>query len=367
MPRHQTARKCLILLLAWAPAAWGQWDTNAWPAHEHPRAGRIHAENCYSALVERCHAASYSGTVTMPIAPAWYRFQRTILTNMKYVAMSIATNFVVPTNATESAALAYLNAKTNQPASNSFLLPTMTPADLAALASCSPDIYTNTPRRDLAGSTNGWDAMRKLITNMVFVSKLVSVHPFNVYYADNTDRGGDADWETAKAGADGSLIIRNGVSSSFIRQGYNGAGFIVDRNDPQFEFPFSLSSNIAPASIDAALALTYCIGPIYLYNTNNVYSTNIASILGYDQQGAWFTNAVETQGGSYGFQSIASSLDVSNLAAIAIIGTTNPPTLPWCDEPTDGANGNTIGIGIINGTSDWATFLLNFRSSYKFQ
>jgi hypothetical protein len=60
--------------------AFGNWATNAWPAYQYPRKGQQHAMDCYSSVVERIAASSYSGS---PMVPKWYRFQRTLLVDYK--------------------------------------------------------------------------------------------------------------------------------------------------------------------------------------------------------------------------------------------------------------------------------------------
>lgn len=78
--RHTLHGQCLILLIA--GAAYGQWDTNVWPAYLHPRSQRIQFSQCYTALHERA-IASYDHTNSYPVAPTWYRFQRGNLIELK--------------------------------------------------------------------------------------------------------------------------------------------------------------------------------------------------------------------------------------------------------------------------------------------
>ena len=64
--------RLVIALCLLTATAWGQWDTNAWPAWQHPREGETHAWQCYTAVNERCHAIN----VSAPDAPSFWRSQR---------------------------------------------------------------------------------------------------------------------------------------------------------------------------------------------------------------------------------------------------------------------------------------------------
>lgn len=78
--RHTYTWQCLILLIA--GTVYGQWDTNAWPAYMHPRSQKSQYTQCWTALTERAVAA-YDHTNSYPVAPAWYRFQRGNLIELK--------------------------------------------------------------------------------------------------------------------------------------------------------------------------------------------------------------------------------------------------------------------------------------------
>jgi hypothetical protein len=84
-------RWVLLLILIATPAA-GQWS-NCWPAWEYPRAGNTQLDNLSSSVLERCNAYTYPRFKKTPLAPTFWRFDRTVLTNLKgNVAYSLDKN-----------------------------------------------------------------------------------------------------------------------------------------------------------------------------------------------------------------------------------------------------------------------------------
>jgi hypothetical protein len=80
-----------LCALLYAPGATAGWNTNAWPAHEHLRAGATNIQDLHDSLRERYE----SGTnwFTAPTTPRFYRFNRSLLVDYKGTVMAmLATN-----------------------------------------------------------------------------------------------------------------------------------------------------------------------------------------------------------------------------------------------------------------------------------
>ncbi len=109
---HTLYGQCLILLMA--VTCYGQWDTNAWPAYLHSRAGKTHALNCFEAIKEKSYAVnSLSGS--FPNAPSLWRSQRTYLINYKGNAKKVIPWFCNPINITNGSIEVFINNSTNVP------------------------------------------------------------------------------------------------------------------------------------------------------------------------------------------------------------------------------------------------------------
>lgn len=72
--------RCIVALLLTVSVCRAGWNTNAWPAADFQRAGKLQATDVYNALMERAQAVSRGGIVD---SPAWYRSQRSLLVDWK--------------------------------------------------------------------------------------------------------------------------------------------------------------------------------------------------------------------------------------------------------------------------------------------
>ena len=131
------------------------WSTN-WPSQTHPRAGKAHLSEAYTAIVERCQA---TGT-TIPTAPTWYRFARTDLVNLKTNLVVLIPKFVDKGNKSAGANGNYTNWFIAN--SNSTALPVYTVTTLLAQCQMPTNWLAWTPWRSvtgLGGNTNDWSVL----------------------------------------------------------------------------------------------------------------------------------------------------------------------------------------------------------------
>lgn len=73
---------CILLADGWS---------EVWPSQANPRQGYRHLSEVYTSCVERCRVAG----VTLPVAPAWYRFNRTVFTNCKSRLQAAIPSYLV--------------------------------------------------------------------------------------------------------------------------------------------------------------------------------------------------------------------------------------------------------------------------------
>jgi hypothetical protein len=72
-------KKLIMIMCILGIKAEAQWS-NCWPAWEYPRKMNTQLDNLSSSVLERCHAFRHFNT---PLAPTFWRFDRTVLTNLK--------------------------------------------------------------------------------------------------------------------------------------------------------------------------------------------------------------------------------------------------------------------------------------------
>ena len=117
------------------------WSTN-WPSQTHPRAGKMHLAEAYTAIVERCQATGTS----LPVAPTWYRFARTDLINLKTNLVVLIPKFVDIGNKVGGNYTNYFLVNTN-----ATTLPTFTVTGLLVQCGMPINYLTYTPWRSLTG------------------------------------------------------------------------------------------------------------------------------------------------------------------------------------------------------------------------
>jgi hypothetical protein len=146
--RHPRAQQCVILAAYLAVCAASKadgWTTNAWPSQQYPRQGKMQLSDVWSSTVERCQVVGISN----PVAPAWYRFQRTTVTNIKSrmkVLIPYFVNASVLATGTPAASSYFSN---NSGASASF--PMYSVASLLAECKLPTNYLDYTPWRSLIG------------------------------------------------------------------------------------------------------------------------------------------------------------------------------------------------------------------------
>lgn len=153
-------RRLVILCLAslsWLPSpALAAWATN-WPAWQYPREQNDQIRQCHSGVVERCTVAG----VAAPASPAWYRSNRTTVTNMKAKLQAIVTGFV-NTNLssggtfddyfeTISPLYPSTNAAGNHELKAGLTFPMFTVTGLLVSAGLPTNYFSYTPYRGLSG------------------------------------------------------------------------------------------------------------------------------------------------------------------------------------------------------------------------
>lgn len=238
MLRH--AYNPLIVAILCSCVAHAGWDTNSWPAYENPRDGRIHSDNCYSALVERCEATeTVSGQqVSNPSTPSYWRSQRGNLTSLKTKVKALLS------------ASWYLDpAQTNADGSYSGVtsLPELDVSALCTNVGIPTNYFDYTPWRCLNGTGP-------------FNEDATVGHPHG-WTNENTAAGGSAfpgsrtKWYTTDYGWDGMYSAINGLT---ITKGYT------------LDFKAgSLRVGIAPTSVVATT--------IYELDTNSITAFDNAS------------------------------------------------------------------------------------------
>lgn len=144
-----------IGLMLVAGTAWGQVDTNIWPAWQHPRSGEAQVWQCWSGVTERVKVGddvAYVARTSLP-APTWYRSARSTLINCKSAIKSVIPRF--STDQREpSELLTVLNAITNAPNSDSdfnYIVTNWTAQALLASARLPTNYFEYTPYRTLSG------------------------------------------------------------------------------------------------------------------------------------------------------------------------------------------------------------------------
>ena len=134
------------------------WDTNVWPAYEHPREVRQQMEDCYNALSERCQVAFWSCT-----APAFYRTFRSDLHELKTSLHELFDGVAYPFAATNLSDPdgSFDTWYTNQTCTGDYLsdpLPELSWTGLCSIARIPTNFFTFTPYRSeiagLGGFTN---------------------------------------------------------------------------------------------------------------------------------------------------------------------------------------------------------------------
>ena len=396
--RHTFYGQCLILLIA--GCAYGQWDTNAWPAYEHPRAGKVQAENCVSSVVERVNVV-VDGTTMYPSVSFW-RNQRGNCIAIKDKIVSLASSayhWSLFTNAADYAA--FLNAHTNYPdASELVNEATITnKQQLCVMATVPTNFFDYTPYRGLdgvgpftndatvghphgwtnaytvAGGTNfpygrtnwyttdyGWDGVKAVVIAL----KNRVVTQTGAAWNDNTGLHAAIEDSTnsfaeAKAFAEGSLTNGNGGTYWRASVTFTDPYFYQYKiSMPIYNYGYVWKTNGAEPTISCAF-LTYTMP-----TTNSVYGYDGAQ-LGYTNSGDWEkTNIIQK---AYGWQ-LAETTNTSTTVKTAYIGTTNfIPDSP--SYPSGSGNSISRGVGLRsqNLFIDYMTSImfLDYTDGFKYK
>ena len=410
--RHTLYGQCVILLFA--GVAYGQYDTNAWPAYLHPRAGKTHAENCYSGLLERADSywtAGFSDRTSS--APTWYRSQKGNIEKQKALFKNYVASFgywIIPTN-TMPVILAKLNAKTNAPLDDTvYSLATTTAVAWLEYCKMPTNFLDYTPYRGLdgvgpftndttvghphgwtnaytlAGGTNypagrtnwyttdyGWDGLKHLTTNLIvrvglpdgLVARNWSVTGW--YWPGGTSP--DTDWS----------VVESAFLSYNVQTNNSQLWYSIRKTDTRAEQPpeesqkdmAGYSAKVLGAFDIAASSRVPAVYPIFLTGTAtypqyaktnyNVYTTPITYPyssfgLGYDNIGAFYTTDTLTNGGYYGWQLGDSTQSNKSISVFA--GSTNVPTLAgYPDAP---------GLQGVSQIADGFTFGSFYNTIWNF-
>lgn len=404
--RHTCYGQCLIIVTLVATSAYGQWDANAWPAKDHPRAGKIHAMNCYSAIVERCHAVN----ITIPSSPVFYRSQRGNISTFKTKFKQIIPLFCDSRYITNGVITSWLNSKTNYPQylNTGFSYSVVSFCEMSNLPT---NFFDYTPYRGLDGIgpftndstvgnahgwTNeytvkggdffppgrstwyttdyGWDMLKNALSNLQYTLHFGSVgnrtiiarHGYGATYdnwAENITEAESNFNATTYGGAQPIAVYsRKNNVNEYHECSLDAAWFITTN---QYA---NCRTNVTPSSVMQYILTTGIIND----------STNLVELFpqnydpfdtGYDRKGAWWDtvsanwNWWPNLGCPYGWQEISNSTRIvyqNKWQWTLEAGTTNMPG--WADDADFGASKNrgfTMGyagseIGILldfSGTS----------------
>ena len=388
--RHTFYGQCLILLIA--GCAYGQWDTNAWPAYEHPRAGKIHAENCYSAVVERCDAVN----VSLPSAPSWYRSQRGNLVAQKAKLKALTTSYIHPKIVTNGSIIGWLNGFTNRPYSTTWSPNyTLGTNDYSFYAQCSlpTNFFDYTPYRGLdgigpftndvtvghahgwtneytaAGGTNfpygrtnwyttdyGWSELRTAVTNL---TATVAINRTDTYKAQMS---GDSDYGETNAAVAKAQAISNFYASATNTTPPNFITIVIA--SLEWFYQIRAVSNVFLVSSVCKTNITPSVKEVYFVSETTYYSSKPENYsggsYGYTNQGAWFnsyTGSVNYL--EYGWQN--NGQDVSDFSSGLRkygygIGSLDLPPFP--DDPVTGSA--ELGYSVKYNVGAQAALFLDF-------
>ena len=367
--RHTLYGQCLILLIA--GYAYGQWDTNAWPAYLHSRAGRIQCTNSFAALNERCDAVSAS----LPAAPAWYRSQRGNLIEFKIHEKAIVTSYLDNAYVFSTTFLTALNSKTNTPAYNDNWNYTL--QSFYGAAKIPTNFFDYTPYRGLdgvgpftndasvghphgwtneytvAGGTNfpsgrtnwyttdyGFDTFRRSVTNLCRTTYANTLNEQGGYGIQGNAYG--SNWVTAKS------LAQSDFANVSVNAVYYSYGNKSTSPYPDFLYAATYKSWLANLAIATSCKTNITPSSINTYFVTYdppVSSTNFPRVelypctysdfgLGYTNQGAWYSSLSTNSRTFYGWQDclyLSNSVSSGTWRSWAGAGSTNIPG--DCDEP----------------------------------
>ena len=372
--RYTLYGQCLILLIA--GTCYG-WDTNAWPAYLNSRAGRIHALNCASSVVEKADSVSGAPSTLYPSVSFW-RLQRgnCIEVKEKLLEVSSAT-YSWTTNTTVSAVAIAANADANYPPNVDALIVSNSirnKIELCQIAKVPTNFFEYTPYRGLdgvgpftndatVGHPHGWTNASTAAGGSVFPSGR------SKWYT--TDYG----WDSVKAVA--NVLVRR-VDSSFgaawnDKTGYrsyvyestnsfaeaksfaegsltNGSAGTAWKSDVKYTAPYFYEYSInmpiynyaytwytngaEPFMACAFLTYTIVDSSGYVYDGNQI---------GYTNAGSWFrSNDVEY---AYGWQTVVGTNTSAGIKT-AYIGTTNFVPYAPASYPTNSGVRVVRGVGL---------------------
>lgn len=366
-------RRAIIALCLLAATARGQWATNAWPAWQHPRAGRQQALDAYGAVWERDNAWRVNGTTSSLAYPSFWRSQRANAIATKTSLKTALTQYAAATNATEELARVKgaFNAATNAPSSAypTGVITNWSVATICAAGRFPTNLFDYTPWRCLdglgpftndasvgrphgwdvtanggtnfpAGRTNwyttdyGWDNIKKAANMLTLVVRSSATHTATTNAALVND-GVNTTWEDAKQGC-------TNAASAVFASGSGGRAYSL--------FPgvtnWTARKNIVAYDMGATAArMTNALTANILFRTQSGAPTVPTETLyddfstGYTNRGAWVGTNLAATYTPYGWQvetNIATTVTGGVYAVCStLIGVTNFSAVTWCDDPAE--------------------------------
>lgn len=370
--RHTLHGKCLIWVvsLVVSRSAFGQWDTNSWPAYLHSRGGYLQCSNVFAAVNERCDAVN----ISRPTAPSWYRSQRSNLQTFKTKTKAIITSY--HNNSRYSGPfMEYLNSMSNAPSWSDDYDHSL--SSLCAVAKIPTNFFDYTPYRGLdgvgpftndptvghphgwtneytvaggpdfpSGRTNwyttdyGFDAMRRAITNLQKTSEGYLAYNYRAYSSTGTAQNADLDTAKAEAkAAFGYFGIGGALEGNYSTLRKTSGDFYADylaALDPSGHLS-DCKTSVIPSEVYAYF-VTRDPPPSLTNYATAVYPCRYdGGLEGYTNSGVWYAATYSNAQSLYGWQLStyrSNSITLGRWRTWADSGSTNIP--PDGPEPAEG-------------------------------
>lgn len=357
------------MFLVLASTALAQWDTNVWPAWQHPRNGDAHAWQCYSGMVERLKVVDIFFTPVPKPAPSFWRFEKTNCERIKSNLVVMLTGVYQSTSnyvdrfvrQSETNYANTLNAHTNllDVLNMNKRLPAQGLDNIFQDCRLPTNFFTYTPYRGInglgpftndatvghphgwpvstndagtnfpAGRTNwyttdyGWDGITNVLGRLTKYERhpewgVNDLHAYsNAYWTLFSEQPSWSDAQTALAASSPSASPNYYGHKTVGKYHIADSGYLADAYGNQVDM--TLSTTYAQGGVTGQLiSIVFLTSkPDFYYGDYDPMGTALSN------QGAW-TNA-----DAYGWQQTVG-------AATTTLTSFSFPAPPWCSDPSSG-------------------------------